>query len=494
MASPESSQPKRPPELSRTATRALRTLGTSEDIQCTESLIRAYNANDVEDVNGVALHRWLDAYVREFSKQRVESLPESWIREYALLAMIDVKNSAAEELVGRVYASLRACVKSGQYCPPIIVIALDNMLTEMDAKIVMKETESLISLANDLLCLTDPKRRLFSRDTYAFHMACLLTLEKTLVVLHKAERTDSKQWIIDFFQGRLRTQLNSIASSQKYYPFVYNTQLIRCNIEGLIKGNSTDMLLSAGRRIFYALCGGLYLFQGVRELAVMKLDFAAIEAGVLKMQKAFGGMINTLAFGLKEVMLAAKKSQEKQDFSYIIECYGKHKYPTCWDRIVPNRLKTIKFALVSHLTLFATDSSTSNLSDPAFRLLSNLATNKDTAHWRADPDIYESLLDALASVGAKNQPLRRDCLQLLREMENTSIWKHQTVVKDWRGLNSLEQKLHKNCVNESANLFPSFYDTVRQHLGLHLTYVGNLKHKQKLIKYYQNDDFAKVRW
>jgi len=161
------------------------------------------------------------------------------------------------------------------------------------------------------------------------------------------------------------------------------------------------------------------------------------------------------------------------------------------DTRVPGLQEVVHAASKSHLSLFANESSVGDLSNQAFDLLSNLAVKDDTSQWRENSDIYECLLDALASVGAKTQCFRQRCLQLLHQMENSSLQNQQTV-KDWQGYYSIEQKLDMMCDRESEAPNPSLYDAVRKQLELHLTFAHNLELKQNLVQHYQDESFAKV--
>jgi len=453
--------------------------------------VASYNAEkDAKSLE--ALRKWLEAYFVEFSQLHTGSIPRKAIAEFVNLAEIEVREPVDAELVRRVYATLLEVVMTKEGCSVYFVLALEHVLSTIDNKILQDDIGSLVGLANRLIMMTDPLKVPLTQATFERCASCLHALERVLMVLYDLEKDSLDQHNLKFFEDKVKKHLSKIISCQHYYPFAYHALLIKENIKTLIEKDIKSLLINARRRAFYAFSGGLHIFQGVRELAVMKLDFSAMESGIEKFREAFKDIGWDMMPNIQEIVLVASEAVEHDDFDIFQHCYEKYRQVSWLERLKWSKQKMTRYAVVSHLCLFCTQKNSKSIQTQALDLLVRLATFKEGKLWRNDEDILKAVIEALIEIGKHNQDYVENVIYAFNTISSLQTKRQKKIIEECLNGLRIEEIIKSKDQSQEDSTSCSLFHSTRQRLGLFRTASIYNRNQQTLKDYYKTDSFAKV--
>eukprot|EP00210_Caulerpa_lentillifera_P009441 g9002.t1 len=478
-------------DIERTQSLVLRELGAREDIQCTFSLVKAYNET-TDEKERLALSTWLETYLTVVSDSAPERFPLEHLKEFAYIGKLSCRDAGhATDIVNRVFLYFRKCVKSGESCSVNVILALEHFLWVVDDRVLEREVDNLSTLVHDLLKKMDPKKHLFNRSTCVSQTAYLLTLERTLIALYGIKEAKLEESTVKFFKQTIKQRLNSIISNQKYFPIAYHAELIKQNIKMLYEKNTSSFLTEVGKTAFLFLHGGLYASQGSGEIAKLKCDLNSIIDGIKEKGQTISQWRCSYVPDLYKISLAAAEALANDDLSIFITCFEDL---GSWDKKWKTPMKTLmaKYALIMHLCFFFGENASETTQEQAMDFLKSLSLEERNLRWRAEPILYEGLLDVIMSIAVKCSHHDATCFDIFNQMKLNANEEQRTAIKDFLSDQDFEEKVHNRQVPHIKETSHSLFHIVRDCLGIHQTFSIREKNQKLLINNYKDDNFVKV--
>eukprot|EP00210_Caulerpa_lentillifera_P001910 g1837.t1 len=478
-------------DVERTQSLLLRELGAREDIQCTSSLVQAYSGATNED-ELLALSKWVETYLTVVTESAPERFPLEHLKELASIGKLTCSDAGrATDIVNQVFLYFSKCAKSGESCSLNVVLALEHFLSVADVRNLEREADNLSTLVHNLLERTDPKKHPLNRLTYVSQTAYLLALEKTLTALNGINEAKPGEFTVEFFKQVVKQRLNSIIRDQNYFPIAYHAELIKQNLKMLLLKNIPSFIDEANKTTFLFLHGGLYAYEGSREIVELKSDLNSTLDGIKEKGQTISQWRYTDVPDLYKISLAASEALANDDMSIFITCFEDL---GSWNKKWKTPLKTlmVKYALIIHLCFFFGENASETTQEQALDLLKAISLEDRNVRWRAEPVLYEGLLDVIMSIAVKCCHHDATCFDIFDQMKSNANEKQRKTINNFLSSQNFEEKVHDRQKPHIEETCHSLFHIVRDRLGVHQTFLIREKNQELLLENYKDDNFVKV--
>lgn len=458
----------------------LKSLGMKCDIKNTRSLVDAFNNSEPGSQERMLLRKWLQSYNDLFSSKR-DKLMDSEIDSYSYLAGMKCSNRYESEVVMKFFSNLCISAFQNDSSSKIYLAALERALDEMQLKLLKNCQTKLLSIVDHLF--TKIEQMSYSRLFFSENSIVLFTLQRTFQKFLQLSQKALTRTKIDEYLGKL----DEIERKSEYFPYVFQAKLLRLDIKSFEANDCYASLVRMGRCFLHLLLSGMHVMQGLREIANIKPDITAFEAGWQHLKQARSLMEDCKEFvELSKLLKATKETLEDNNLDHFKKCYEKLKPDKAFRGLkLPNKI--INFALVFQLRMLVTNGSTI-IQSYAIGELVRLGKLPKEDQWVQDPDIFEALLDALNAITRSSQ--NEDCqaasaIEFLKTTQNEKLRKK---FEDWEQMDKDEEDLLEK---ESDTADPLFQDS-RKSMQLLLNFDGLQTNLNELKERYQRDEFSKV--
>ena len=419
--------------------RVLRAVAKKYDIGSTKSFVVAYNATTDESERTVLL-----GWLRKYNERRDECVKPKTVLEYAELARITPRSLEDKGILKNLIGSLRLCIRPDEFLEENVAAALYKALVYVDPSVYVGGAE-LVGVARRLCCSLSPEPRL-TRENFAEYEATFLALRQTLSLLMETNQSGVYEKEKRELRQAVAEKERVMELSCKYYPVRFHFKTLRQAVECIGTEDVPSCLAHAMQYIGRGLCGFLYVFHCVRNLAGGDIDPAALEDACTKFRGVIAnmGMPKKPWFDTFKNLMTARQEAAKDEMKLgLFETnYGaamEHQ------KNMKNRenLKALRYGIVRELRTLALEGLSENARDVAMAKLVDLTTHQIVNEgWTNDSDILIALLDAMCELhgtGQRREIIKNALLGLHQFCEGLA----QGALVEWLGENSVKHKLRE---------------------------------------------------
>lgn len=465
----------------------LRGIAAREDIEDTRSLVTAYN--EARDNDERKLFRcWLRVCI-DYAYLKFESFDDDMIEYCAALAEINVRCIEDAKLIRSLLTKLCNSVISCQLLNKSSIAALEHVLSIAKGEVLNDTADYLLKLREVFQNKLEAQEE-FSRRSYGTLGAVIFALHRTVVKLNEV----GKKLLTRQGNEKVASTMKHVERNQAYFPFYFHSRQVRLSIKEFEKTQEFNALIELGRSGCYLAAGLLYIAQGVVALKTINLDVDAFRNAAGFMKKWADGINGrNLKWDqqLKEIHKAALEGLDGNTLEPIKELYRKKKEKR--KRLQKKEEKMLEFGLIVELNFIAISRETKQLRNEAQNWLLDHALYYSSQGRNQDPDIFEALLDSLYNMHRTSSD-REKTTDALRVLASSTSPKLKAKVDAWKGEESLHEKLNA-LTSESESeksKTDTFFDTIREVMGLNLTYDKIQINLKCLKEHYKCKTFLKV--
>ena len=466
--------------------KVLRAVAKKYAIDSTKTLVEAYNA--ATDNERAVLLGWLLRYDR----RNKECLSGESVLDYAELARITPSSIRDKGVLKNLVCSLCSCVHPGKFLEENVAAALFKALVHVDPS-VSGGVAQLLVMARKLLSSLSPEPRL-TRDNFAEHEATFLALLQTLLLLseisqngvYEKEKQELRQAVVE--------KERAMELSCKYYPVSFHFKTLRQAVERLGTKDTSSRHAHAMQNVGCVLCGFLYLFHCVGNLARCDIDPEALQDAYIKARVAIANIAvwrKPWFDTFKNLMIARQEASKDEiklelfetNFSAAIELQENTK-----DK---EDSKALRYGIVRELGTLAIDGLSENARNAATKKLVDLATQQIVDEgWTSDSHVLIALLDVMCElhgIDQHNEDVKNALLVLHQFCEGSA----KKASEEWMDGNSIENKLQERNPQRAAVEHENLCIKIGRDVGYIPLAIMNSKGGE-LKKRYMREDFAKV--
>ena len=399
---------------------ALQQLMSQRGVPDNDTLLAALNAEPQEQ------RQWIEAAIKWFATQPIETLSPVAIQDYALLAHVQV-TPENRELLKRYFNSLCNKVKDGSFGEELLIQALAYALAHIDIAVFAGDPTPLLDLGINLLAKLKRSENAFTQKTYPTDRITLEALFQTLFLAQKLDPGQLGQKEGSLYQN-FSNQLTDLAAVT-YYPVKYHAQILKQTLELLAKiedPSKRQQAWKACQAVFRFLEAGIYSYQAMSNPLTPLIESDGLtrkiwNKGILNskpgnVEAAFKAFKEGCA-KIKEIVDAQHEQARRSWYAPLFQIYAESeilkKDAGAWDSISellkkfekkkirnPEDRKALRFGLAMHLQTLVLQGSTREVRQKSIERLIALAKPKA---WGADADVLAGLLDGLALVATQSQ-------------------------------------------------------------------------------------------
>eukprot|EP00210_Caulerpa_lentillifera_P002924 g2791.t1 len=477
-------------DIEQTMSRRLRDLAAREDMQCTSSLVKAYNdAKTKEELQ--VLFTWIEHYVKVVSQSAPESFPSEQLYEFAELGRLRKNDDRTMDIVCRVFWCLRKHIKTREGCPISVVLALERFFSNVCATYLKQEASNVASLVIDLLGKIDPNKNLLNRATYVAHTTYLFALERALIVLKGIDGEIQGTSSVDYFRNTLEEKLDAVITQQDYFPIAYQAELVKQNIKMLFTKNKRSFLDDTGRFVFLFLCRGLHACQGLGKIMKTKFDFDAISNEIKEVGSATSEWSSIGIPAIYKISMAGFEAIAEDDFEIFKNCFENFgSWIRKWKTL--HKSLTIKYALIMHLAFFFSEKASKTIQEQAIDLLQNLLLDERRSRWRSDPVLFDGVFEVITSIAVQYPCHYATCNVIFNQMHSNATELEINAITNFLGTQTFEEKVRGLQMPRNNENYSSLFHIVKDQAGIAQSFSMCERNRELLIENYKDDTFAKV--
>eukprot|EP00210_Caulerpa_lentillifera_P002926 g2793.t1 len=477
-------------DIEQTITRKLRDLAAREDMQCTSSLVQAYNDAETEE-ELQALSMWIEHYIDQVSQSAPEKFPSEQLYEFSELGRLRQNDACTTDIVCRAFCCLRKHIKPRGSCPISVVLALNRFLSNVSATYLKKQANNVVSLVQDLLVITNPSHTLLNSATYVVHSSHLLTLERALLTLKGIGGHTQTESGVDSIDKAVKERLKSIIREQKYYPIAFQAYVIKKNIKMRCLKNLCSPLFDVGRSVFLFLGSGLHSCQGLKEIMEPKLDLDSLLNEINEIRQAISECVHIKDSSYCKISLAAFEAMGSNDFNIFMQCFENlGSWDIKWETLEKSLM--IKYTLLMHICLFFREDVSQTTQEQAMDLLKNLLLDERRLRWRSDPVLYEGFLDVIISIAVQCPYHYATCNVIFDQMQSGATEEQVKAITNFLGTQTFEERVRGLQTTSNNEKDGSLFRIVKACAGINQSFSMYERNRELLIENYKNDKFAMV--
>lgn len=373
-------------------------------VEDTTALVSAFNDANVSHEKRTAILQLLRSYISLFDNL-VAPESDRLVMEFVQLANIKADCMHAKKLLQSVFNVLCTKISDRQYGYEKLVEALSYFLLSVDCSAFEGNPSSLTNIARDIMKKLGPAQT-YSRGTFPTHSISLFALHHTCSVIQEVDKDEFDHDKQDGLYREMSECLQSIISTQSYYPFRYQASLTQ---QSLARMDSNDGISSKERwyRLFCGVKGTAYFCQALLGAISMHFDLDSLENGIKEWSKARASnrieqnswyeIVQTL---IDSRLLVQNDSNRLHNNE---ECFGtveeiQDKIQNKQDQVA------LRFALIHEATLLVLDSDDEKVKGWAVAQLTYFgkccAPDKG---WAQNSDVLEALVEAALKVRQKGE-------------------------------------------------------------------------------------------
>ena len=466
--------------------KALRAIAKKYAIDSTKSLVAAYNAA-TDDERAVFL-----GWINKYDERSDACLKPKTVLEYAELANVASHSANDDDILRSLMHALCSRICPGNFHRPNFAIALCRALKLANPS-AYGGVPQLVVVATKLLSSLCPEPRL-TRENFAECEATFLALRQTLLLLSETSQNSVYEKEKQELRQAVVEKERAMELSRSYYPVSFHFNTLRQAVERLETKDAPSNLERAAQRIGCGLCGFLYVFHCVRNLARCDINPAAIQDAYAKIQNAIAkmGVSKRPWFDTFKNLMTARQEASKEEtklelFETNLSAAMEHQEKTK-DK---EDLKALRYGIVRELGTLALEGLSENGRDAATAKLVDLATQQAVNEgWVDDSDILIALLDVmheLHGAGRCNEDIRNALVDIQQSYKGPA----QRALAEWLGGSSIEDKIAARTPQEPKMERKDLCIDVGRDVGYIPLAIMNSK-GEKLKKRYLHDDFATV--
>eukprot|EP00210_Caulerpa_lentillifera_P002897 g2767.t1 len=477
-------------DIEQKMSRRLRDLAAREDMQCTSSLVKAYNDAKTEEEFQV-LSTWIEHYVKVVSQSAPESFPSEQLYEFAELGRLRKNDDRTTDIVCRAFSCLRKHIKPRESCLIGVVLALERFLSNVCATYLKQEASNVASLVIDLLGKIDPNKNLLNRATYVAHTTYLFTLERALIVLKGIDGEIQGKSSVDYFRNTLEEKLDAVITQQHYFPIAYQAELVKQNIKMLLTKRKRSFLDDIGRFVFLFLCRGLHACQGLGKIMKIKFDFDAISNEIKEVGSAALVWRSIGVSEIYKISMAGFEALAEDDFNIFKNCFEDFgSWIRKWKTLHKNLM--IKYALIMHLAFFFSENASKTTQEQAMDLLQNLLLDERRSRWRSDPVLFDGFLEVITSIAVQYPCHYAMCNDIFDQMQSSGTEEQIKAITNSLGIQTFVEKVRGRQMHASNETRQLLFHIVKAHVGINQSFSMCVRNREILIENYKDDKFAMV--
>ena len=466
--------------------KALRAIAKKYAIDSTKSLVAAYNAA-TGDERAVLL-----GWINKYDERSDECLKPKTVLEYAELANVASHSANDDDILKSMMHALCSRICQGNFHKPNFAVALCRALKLANPS-AWGGVGQLVFVATKLLSSLSPQPKI-TRKNFAACEATFLALQQAFFLLHEINHKD----IVEKEKNELRRSIEekerAMELSCSYYPVSFHFKTLRQAVERLETKDAPSDLERAAQQIGCGLCGFLYVFHCVRNLARCDINPAAIQDAYAKIQTAIANMgVSKRPWfdTFKNLMTARQEASEDETklglFETNLSAAMEHQEKTK-DK---EDLKALRYGIVRELGTLALEGLSEKARDAATAKLVDLVSQQAVNEgWVDDSDILIALLDVmheLHGAGRCNEDIKNALLDIQRSYKGPA----QRALAEWLGGSSIEVKLAARSPQKPIVEHKDLCIDVGRDVGYIPLAIMNSK-GEELKKRYLHDDFATV--
>jgi len=259
------------------------------NISSTEELVSA--ANVAPEQQRKDFGEWLEKYVEWFVNKKAFVVNKDALMEYALLSKLNPEISEYKDFLRRWLQSFCDQIVDSKFGTNHLLMAFTSALMTANSAAFEDEIETLIRVADHLVSKVDPKATALTPETYQVHQLNLNSAYRVMLTIRDVSPRQLNPDIVDGPYQRLKKVLEEvITESRQCYPYHYCAEIVKHSLAGMeMKAENRTEGTRKNKRMVEGIYGVLRVYQGLREIAELKLDPEAIKDGFQSIQKALDG-------------------------------------------------------------------------------------------------------------------------------------------------------------------------------------------------------------
>ena len=467
--------------------KALRDIAQKYAIDSTKSLVAAYNA--ATDDERAVLLGWLNKY----DERSDECLKPMTVLEYAELASIVSRSTQDDDILRNLMYAICSCICQQNFYKPNFAIALCRAL-RMANPSVYGGAAQLIVITNNLLSSISPEPRITS-ENFAQSEVTFRALHQTLLLLSEFNQNGIYEKEKRKLRRAVAEKERAMELSCKYYPVSFHFKTLRQAVERLETKEASSHLAHAVQHVGCGLCGLLYVFHCVRNLARCDIDPAALQEAYTRAQTVIVDMGTSRRpwfDTFKNLMTARQEASKDETKIGLFET----KYGAAMEhqRNMKNKedLKALRYGIVRESGTLALEGLSENVRNLATVKLMDLAMHQAVNEgWTGDVDILIALLDVTCGLHGIGQGNEDDTKNVVLSLHQTCEHFAKGALTQWLGGSSIEDKLAARCPQKLDIESKDLCIKVGREVGYIPLAVMNSK-AEELKKRYLHKDFATV--
>ena len=407
------------------------------NIDSTKSLVTAYNAATAEDERA-ALLEWL----RKYHDRKADCLTPNAVLDYAELANIALRSTSEKDIVKDLIEDLTSCICEGNFLPPNFAAALYNALVHVDP-FEYDGAEQLVVVARRLLgSLTrEPK---LTRKTFTKHEATFLALHHAFFLLRKANQNEIHKEEKQELRRTIAEKERTMKLSCEYYPVNFHFKALRQAAERLKDEDTTSRVEQTKQYVMCGLCGFVYVFHFVRNLARGDIDPTALEIAYERNRAAIDNMgVPKRPWFDWFRRLMAKRLEASENNTKLGLFMSDFDAATESQQKMTERedSKALKFGIIQEMRLLAKQTASEAVRKEATMKLLMLANSRALfEEWFEDKDIFTAFLDALHEIHITSDE-NQETTEAFGQIQQSCEGHARTTLRAWLGGDALEDKL-----------------------------------------------------
>ena len=417
--------------------RLLRAVAKKYKIDSMKTLVAAYNSTTDENERAVLL-----GWLRKYNERSAECLVSKVVFEYSELSKVTFCSTNDDGILGNVFRTLCSCICKEKALEPNFAISLCSALVHIDPAAYGGAPE-LVALAMKLLASISPRPKL-ARKNFARHEATFLALHQTFFLLMNSNQNEINEKEKQELRRTIASKEEEMELSCEYYPVNFHFTALRQAAEHLKHKDTTSRAAQMKQYLICGLCGFVYVFHFLRNLAKCDIDPEAIQDAYRRGRVAIDnmGVAKRPWFDLFRSLMGKRLELSKDEtklglflseFDAAMELQQK--------MIKEKNLKALRFSIIQEMRLAAKQSANETVrKEITTKLLMLSARRAIFEEWFEDADIFTAFLDTLHEIhriSDDNQETTEAFLQMRQSCEGRA----GSTLTAWLDGDAMENKL-----------------------------------------------------